>query len=140
MPRSWHSSCVLQNRELVVFGGCSASGRLLNDLHTIDLGAVLDDDYETVAVWREVESPFKPAPRLGHSLAVVEPSTLFLFGGLANTGNVRIRSSDAYLINLASDHPNWQEVAGPYSEPPVAMGMAAAPPPLVPPPGATRER
>ena len=145
-PRSWHSCCVVNNRELVISGGCSASGRLMNDLHIIDLSAVLDDDYSTVACWHEVNSSIKHTPRLGHSLVCVTTTSssssklLFLFGGLATVGNVRIRSSDAYLIDLSAEWPTWCEVAGPYPGPAVAVGtgagamVAAVPPPLIPPP------
>eukprot|EP00237_Pycnococcus_provasolii_P000146 CAMPEP_0119191264 /NCGR_PEP_ID=MMETSP1316-20130426/2111_1 /TAXON_ID=41880 /ORGANISM="Pycnococcus provasolii, Strain RCC2336" /LENGTH=1079 /DNA_ID=CAMNT_0007186267 /DNA_START=402 /DNA_END=3641 /DNA_ORIENTATION=+ len=125
--RSWHASCAIHGRSLVVFGGCGIDGNLLNDTWVLDIGAIPRDDTSDPAVgmlanvsppvchstWREIEAAWKPPSRLGHSMIVLEDGKLLLFGGLATIGPVRLRSSEAFTIDLEETHkPTWRFVTG----------------------------
>nr|AML79122.1 putative LOV domain-containing protein [Cosmarium subtumidum] len=104
-PRSWHSSCTLEGSKLVVSGGCSDSGRLLSDTFLLDLTM-------KPPTWREIPVGWAPPSRLGHSLTVYEGEKLLMFGGLASSGPLRLRSSDAFTIDLSDEEPKWRYVTG----------------------------
>ncbi|GAQ80669.1 clock-associated PAS protein ZTL [Klebsormidium nitens] len=105
LPRSWHSSCTVDGTYLVVFGGCTDTGRLLSDTFLLDLTA-------QKPVWREIVGGFKPPSRLGHSLSVLEGSKVLMFGGLAQSGPLRLRSSDVFTIDVGIQEPNWNYLTG----------------------------
>ncbi|KAL9256133.1 Adagio protein 3-like protein [Drosera capensis] len=100
LPRSWHSSCTLEGSKLVVSGGCTDAGELLNDTHLLDL-------MTEKPVWREIPAVWAPPSRLGHSLSVYGSTKIFMFGGLAKSGHLRQRSGDAYTIDLEDEKPRW---------------------------------
>lgn len=120
-PRSWHSSCTLDGSKLVVFGGCTDSGRLLSDTFLLDLEA-------EKPTWREIPVNWSPPSRLGHSLSVYEDRKILMFGGLATSGPLRLRSSDAFTIDLSEDSPSWRYVTG-STLPGGATAAGTAPPP-----------
>lgn len=103
LPRSWHSSCIADGSKLVVYGGCTDDGVLLSDTF------VLDFTMEK-PVWREIISSWVPPPRLGHTLSVYGKSKILMFGGLAKSGSLRLRSSDTYAIDLDEDGPQWRQL------------------------------
>jgi clock-associated PAS protein ZTL len=105
VPRSWHSSCTVDGTYLVVFGGCTDTGRLLSDTFLLDLTV-------QKPAWREIVGGFKPPSRLGHSLSVLEGSKVLMFGGLAQSGPLRLRSSDVFTIDVGMQEPNWNYLTG----------------------------
>nr|AML78122.1 putative LOV domain-containing protein [Helonias bullata] len=103
VPRSWHSSCTVDDSKLVVSGGCTDSGVLLSDTFLLDLT-------KERPAWREIHSRWVPPSRLGHSLSVYGRTKILMFGGLAKSGSLRLRSCDAYTIDLEEDEPQWRQV------------------------------
>ncbi|CAI7740673.1 unnamed protein product [Closterium sp. NIES-54] len=103
-PRSWHSSCTVEGSKLVVSGGCTASGRLLSDTFLLDLA-------HNPPSWKEIRVAWAPPARLGHTLSALGGRKVLMFGGLATSGALRLRSNDAFTIDLADEHPNWQTVS-----------------------------
>ena len=104
LPRSWHSSCTLDGSKLVVSGGCTESGVLLSDTFLLDLT-------KEKPAWREIPTSWSPPSRLGHTMSVYGTTKLFMFGGLAKSGSLRLRSSDAYSIDVSEDSPQWRQLA-----------------------------
>nr|AML78491.1 putative LOV domain-containing protein [Cosmocladium sp. BC-2016] len=104
-PRSWHSSCTLEGSKLVVNGGCTDSGRLLSDTFLLDLTM-------KPPIWREIPVGWAPPSRLGHSLSAYEGRKILMFGGLATSGPLRLRSNDAFTIDLSDEEPEWHYVTG----------------------------
>nr|AML77912.1 putative LOV domain-containing protein [Lomandra longifolia] len=121
LPRSWHSSCTLDGTKLVVSGGCADSGVLLSDTFLLDLKMERP-------VWREVPVSWTPPSRLGHSLSVYDTRKILMFGGLAKSGPLRLRSSDVFTLDLSEDDPCWRYVTG------SGMPGAGNPAGIVPPP------
>lgn len=105
LPRSWHSSCTLDGTMLVVSGGCTDSGVLLSDTFTLDV--TVDKP-----VWREIPVAWKPPSRLGHTLSVYDGRKILMFGGLAKSGPLRLRSSDVYTMDLSEEEPCWRCITG----------------------------
>nr|AML76540.1 putative LOV domain-containing protein [Gyrocarpus americanus] len=118
LPRSWHSSCTVDGSKLVVSGGCTDSGVLLSDTFLLDL--TMDKP-----IWRELPSSWSPPSRLGHTLSVYGRTKILMFGGLAKSGPLRLRSSEAYTIDLEEDEPQWRQLGGNG-----LLGVAAPPPRL----------
>ncbi|CAD6253590.1 unnamed protein product [Miscanthus lutarioriparius] len=104
LPRSWHSSCTLDGSKLVVSGGCTESGVLLSDTFLLDLT-------KEKPAWREIPTSWSPPSRLGHTMSVYGTTKLFMFGGLAKSGSLRLRSSDAYSMDVSEDSPQWRQLA-----------------------------
>nr|AML77805.1 putative LOV domain-containing protein [Sisyrinchium angustifolium] len=105
LPRSWHSSCTLEGTKLVVSGGCADSGVLLSDTSLLDLTM-------EKPVWREVPVSWTPPSRLGHTLSVYDGQKILMFGGLAKSGPLRLRSSDVFTLDLSEVDPCWRYVTG----------------------------
>ncbi|KAJ0984210.1 hypothetical protein J5N97_002566 [Dioscorea zingiberensis] len=105
LPRSWHSSCTLDGTKLVVSGGCADSGVLLSDTFLLDLTM-------EKPVWREIPASWKPPSRLGHSLSVYDGRKILMFGGLAKSGPLRLRSSDVFTMDLSEDERCWRCITG----------------------------
>nr|AML76991.1 putative LOV domain-containing protein [Thyrsopteris elegans] len=105
LPRSWHSSCTLDGTTLVVSGGCADSGVLLSDTFLLDL-------MMEKPMWREITVTYSPPSRLGHSLSVYGNRKILMFGGLAKSGPLKLRSSDVYKIDLNEEEPKWRCVTG----------------------------
>nr|AML76922.1 putative LOV domain-containing protein [Rhamnus japonica] len=103
LPRSWHSSCTIDGSKLVVSGGCTDAGVLLSDTYLLDLTT----DKPT---WREIPTSWAPPSRLGHSLSVYGRTKILMFGGLAKSGNLRLRSGEAYTIDLEDKEPRWRQL------------------------------
>ncbi|PKU68333.1 adagio-like protein 3 [Dendrobium catenatum] len=103
LPRSWHSSCTLDGSKLVVSGGCTDAGVLLSDTFLLDFS-------KEKPVWKEIPSKWIPPSRLGHSLSVYGSSKILMFGGMAKSGSLRLRSCDAYVIDLGEDEPQWRQL------------------------------
>lgn len=120
LPRSWHSSCTLDGTKLVVSGGCADSGVLLSDTFLLDLTM-------EKPVWREIPVAWSPPSRLGHTLCVYQKCKILMFGGLAKSGPLRLRSSDVFTIDLSEDAPNWKYITG--STLPGGATPAGTPPP-----------
>ncbi|CAI5460623.1 unnamed protein product [Closterium sp. Yama58-4] len=87
-----------------VSGGCTASGRLLSDTFLLDLA-------HNPPSWKEIRVAWAPPARLGHTLSALGGRKVLMFGGLATSGALRLRSNDAFTIDLADEHPNWQTVS-----------------------------
>nr|AML78357.1 putative LOV domain-containing protein [Saruma henryi] len=104
LPRSWHSSCTLDGK-LLVSGGCADSGVLLSDTFLLDL--TMDKP-----VWREIPASWTPPSRLGHSLSVYGGRKILMFGGLAKSGPLRLRSSDVFTMDLSEEDPCWRCITG----------------------------
>jgi flavin-binding kelch repeat F-box protein 1 len=103
-PRSWHSSCTIDNgTKLVISGGCTNTGTLLNDTFMLDLT-------KERPTWREVHTSWAPPSRLGHSLSVYDNNKIMMFGGLAKSGSLSLRSSDAYTVDLEESEPRWRQL------------------------------
>lgn len=120
VPRSWHSSCTLDGNKLVVSGGCADSGVLLSDTFLLDVS--MDRP-----VWREVPASWTPPSRLGHSMSVYDGRKILMFGGLAKSGPLRLRSSDVFTMDLSEEEPCWRCLTG--SGMPGAGNPAGAGPP-----------
>ncbi|XP_068658927.1 adagio protein 3-like [Aristolochia californica] len=121
LPRSWHSSCTVDGSKLVVSGGCTDAGVLLSDTFLLDLSM-------KKPMWREIPSSWTPPSRLGHTLSVYRKTKILMFGGLAKSGPLRLRSGDAYTIDLEDDEPQWRQLGcNPY--PGVGSQRETAPPP-----------
>nr|AML78404.1 putative LOV domain-containing protein [Xerophyta villosa] len=105
LPRSWHSSCTVDGTKLVVSGGCADSGVLLSDTYLLDLTMERP-------VWREIRVSWTPPSRLGHSLSVYEGRKILMFGGLAKSGPLRLRSSDVFTMDLNEEEPCWRCITG----------------------------
>nr|AML78237.1 putative LOV domain-containing protein [Galax urceolata] len=103
LPRSWHSSCTIEGSKLVVSGGCTDAGVLLSDTYVIDLT-------KDKPIWREIPTLWAPSSRLGHSLSVYGRSKILMFGGLAKSGHLRLRSGEAYTIDLEDEKPEWRQL------------------------------
>ena len=120
IPRAWHSSCTMEDSSLVVSGGCTDSGQLLSDTFCLDLKA------ET-PTWRQILAAWVPPSRLGHTLSVYDRHKILMFGGLATSGSLRVRSNDAFTIDLGEEDPKWKYVTG--SSMPGGGAAAGTPPP-----------
>nr|AML79111.1 putative LOV domain-containing protein [Magnolia grandiflora] len=105
LPRSWHSSCTLDGTKLVVSGGCADSGVLLSDTFLLDVTM-------EKPVWREIPVTWTPPSRLGHTLSVYGGRKILMFGGLAKSGPLRLRSSDVFTMDLSEDEPCWRCITG----------------------------
>nr|AML77704.1 putative LOV domain-containing protein [Peumus boldus] len=116
LPRSWHSSCTVDGSKLVVSGGCTDAGVLLSDTFLLDL--TMDKP-----MWREIPSSWALPSRLGHTLSAYGRTKILMFGGLAKSGQLQLRSSEAYTIDLQEDEPQWRQLGGD------GFSGAAAPPP-----------
>ncbi|XP_074556728.1 adagio-like protein 3 [Curcuma longa] len=103
LPRSWHSSCTVDGSKLVVSGGCTDAGVLLSDTYLLDLT-------REKPTWREIPSSWVPPPRLGHTLSVYDKTKILMFGGMAKSGTLRLRSCDTYSIDLEEDEPQWRQL------------------------------
>jgi len=124
VPRSWHGACTLSGKELLIFGGCSAAGKLLSDTWRLNL---LPDAQDAWPQWEELSCAWTPPARLGLSLVATEEGRVFAFGGLASAGPVRLRSQDAFTLDLRSSQPTWHYVTG--SQLPSGAAAAGTPPP-----------
>ncbi|KAK4484090.1 hypothetical protein RD792_011310 [Penstemon davidsonii] len=102
-PRSWHSSCTIDGSKLVVSGGCTDAGVLLNDTYLLDFSS-------NKPTWKEISTSWAPPSRLGHSLSVYGRTKLLMFGGLAKSGHLQLRSGEAYTIDLGDEKPNWRQL------------------------------
>jgi hypothetical protein len=120
VPRSWHGACTLSGRELLIFGGCSSTGKLLSDTWRLSLELEFPR-------WEELSHGWTPPARLGLSLVATEEGRVFAFGGLASAGPVRLRSQDAFSMDLRSPEPTWHYVTG--SQLPSGAAAAGTPPP-----------
>ncbi|XP_017222575.1 adagio protein 3 [Daucus carota subsp. sativus] len=121
LPRSWHSSCTMEGSKLVVSGGCTEAGVLLSDTFLLDL--TLEKPK-----WKEIPTSWAPPSRLGHSLSVYGRTKILMFGGLANSGHLRLRSGDAYSIDLEDEKPEWRQLeCGAFTG--VGSQSAVVPPP-----------
>nr|AML79187.1 putative LOV domain-containing protein [Idiospermum australiense] len=105
LPRSWHSSCTVDGTKLVVSGGCADSGVLLSDTFLLDLTM-------EKPVWREIPVTWTPPSRLGHTLSVYGGRKILMFGGLAKSGPLRLRSNDVFTLDLSEDEPCWRCITG----------------------------
>ncbi|KAL0446720.1 UNVERIFIED_CONTAM: Adagio protein 3 [Sesamum latifolium] len=103
LPRSWHSSCTLEGSKLVVSGGCTDAGVLLSDTFLLDLNM-------EKPTWKEIPTSWTPPSRLGHSLSVYGRTKILMFGGLAKTGHLQLRSGEAYTIDLENEKPQWRQL------------------------------
>nr|AML76772.1 putative LOV domain-containing protein [Eupomatia bennettii] len=121
LPRSWHSSCTVEGSKLVVSGGCTDAGVLLSDTFLLDLT-------KAKPMWREIPSSWVPPSRLGHTLSVYGRTKILMFGGLAKSGPLRLRSSEAYTIDLEDDEPQWRQLGG-SGFPGMSNQSATTPPP-----------
>ncbi|GAB4840453.1 Adagio protein 3 [Ancistrocladus abbreviatus] len=117
LPRSWHSSCTVEGSTLVVSGGCTEAGVLLSDMYLLDL-------MKDKPVWREVPTSWAPPSRLGHSLSVYGRTKILMFGGLAKSGHLQLRSGEAYTIDVEDEKPKWRQI-----ECSVGSQNGVAPPP-----------
>nr|AML77152.1 putative LOV domain-containing protein [Verbena hastata] len=117
LPRSWHSSCTLEGSKLVVSGGCTDAGVLLSDTFLLDLNM-------KKPTWKEIPTSWTPPSRLGHSLSVYGRTKILMFGGLAKTGHLQLRSGEAYTIDLENEKPQWRMI-----ECEVGSQNAVVPPP-----------
>ncbi|MQM09378.1 hypothetical protein Taro_042246 [Colocasia esculenta] len=105
LPRSWHSSCTLDGTKLVVSGGCADSGVLLSDTFMLDVTM-------EKPVWREIPATWTPPSRLGHTLSVYDGRKILMFGGLAKSGPLRLRSSDVFTLDVNEEKPCWRSITG----------------------------
>ncbi|KAF9677467.1 hypothetical protein SADUNF_Sadunf08G0110700 [Salix dunnii] len=103
LPRSWHSSCTIEGSKLVVSGGCTDAGVLLSDTFLLDLTT-------EKPMWREIPTSWAPPSCLGHSLSVYDRTKILMFGGLAKSGHLRLRSGEAYTIDLEDEEPHWRQL------------------------------
>ncbi|GMI99805.1 flavin-binding, kelch repeat, f box 1 [Hibiscus trionum] len=103
LPRSWHSSCTIDGSKLVVSGGCADAGVLLSDTYLLDLTT-------EKPIWKEIPTTWTPPSRLGHSLSVYSRTKILMFGGLAKSGNLQLRSGEAYTIDLEDEKPQWKQL------------------------------
>lgn len=101
--RSWHSSCTIDGSKLVVSGGCTDSGELLSDTYLLDLAT-------DRPAWREIPTSWAPPSRLGHSLSVYGRTKIFMFGGMVKSGQLRLRSGEAYTIDIGNENPRWRQL------------------------------
>ena len=120
VPRSWHGACTLGGKDLIIFGGCSAGGKLLSDTWRLNLDTAFPQ-------WEQLSVGWTPPARLGLSLVATEEGRVFAFGGLASAGPVRLRSQDAFTMDLRSPSPTWHYVTG--SQLPSGAAAAGTPPP-----------
>nr|AML79286.1 putative LOV domain-containing protein [Athrotaxis cupressoides] len=123
LPRSWHSSCTLDGTKLIVSGGCTDSGALLSDTFLLDLTM-------EKPVWQEINVSWRPPSRLGHTLSVLGNHKILMYGGLATSGPLRLRSSDVYIIDLSEEEPRWKYVTGSMLPGGVSSCNSAPPPRL----------
>nr|AML79252.1 putative LOV domain-containing protein [Cephalotaxus harringtonia] len=105
LPRTWHSSCTLDGTKLIVSGGCADSGVMLSDTFLLDLTM-------EKPIWREIPVSWSPPSRLGHTLTAYEGQKILLFGGLAKSGPLKLRSSDVYTIDISEEEPKWRYLTG----------------------------
>ncbi|KAL5699178.1 adenosine kinase [Ranunculus cassubicifolius] len=121
LPRSWHSSCTMDGTKLIVSGGCADSGVLLSDTFLLDLTM-------EKPIWTEIPVAWSPPSRLGHTLTVYGGQKILMFGGLAKSGPLRLRSSDVFTMDLSEDEPCWRCVTG-SGMPGAGNPAGVAPPP-----------
>nr|BAP76059.1 ZTL-like [Cryptomeria japonica] len=123
LPRSWHSSCILDGTKLIVSGGCTDSGALLSDTFLLDLTM-------EKPVWKEINVSWRPPSRLGHTLSVLGNHKILMYGGLATSGPLRLRSSDVYIMDLSEEETRWKYVTGSMLPGGVSTCNSAPPPRL----------
>ncbi|KAL8137982.1 hypothetical protein V2J09_003983 [Rumex salicifolius] len=112
LPRSWHSSCTLEGSKLLVSGGCTDAGLLLSDTYLLDLT-------KEKPMWTEIGTSCAPPPRLGHTLSAYRRKEVFMFGGLAKSCHLKVRSGESYTINVGDERPRWRQlVCGEEGPPP----------------------
>lgn len=75
-PRRYHSGVLLDDAQLVVYGGQASSRTVLGDVHLLDL---------TTARWRELPTRDAPPARAGHA-AVLRDRCMWVFGGADAAG------------------------------------------------------
>lgn len=115
--RVWHASAVVKERELVIFGGCDSKGKLLDDMHVLDLSRTnltSSSSCTMSAEWRRVNvgsEGYRPPARIGHSLTVLKDKQVLVFGGIANIGPVRARDNSAFVIDLGCKEPKWTKLS-----------------------------
>lgn len=121
-PRIGHSM-IWTGRELIVFGGIAADGRVLSDGGILRAGRVQGDGTSTAddeadlsaGVWSLFEvgdlGPFAASPRAFHS-AAWDGRYMVITGGLAADGTLL---SDAYAYDVARNR--WNLVSLPLFEP-----------------------
>ncbi|GER33182.1 kelch repeat-containing protein [Striga asiatica] len=81
-------SVTLFSSKLIMFGGEDCNGRLLNDVHVLDL--------ETMT-WSAVETTqTPPSPRFDHSAALHAERYLFIFGGCSHS----VFFNDLHVLDL----------------------------------------
>uniref|UniRef100_A0A3B4A134 Uncharacterized protein n=1 Tax=Periophthalmus magnuspinnatus TaxID=409849 RepID=A0A3B4A134_9GOBI len=97
-PRSGHSACLMQQRNLYVFGGWDTP-LCFNDMHMLDLGLM---EFSAVSTYGKA-----PSPRSWHGSAVLSDSKFLIHGGY--NGNQAL--GDAFIFD--TDTNTWTEVALP---------------------------
>ncbi|CAL9098037.1 unnamed protein product [Musa textilis] len=63
-------------------------------------------------MWRAMPASWTPPSRLGHSLSVYDSRKILIFGGLAKSGPLRLRSSDVFTMDLSEEQPYWSCITG----------------------------
>ncbi|KAH9298553.1 hypothetical protein KI387_030235, partial [Taxus chinensis] len=121
LHHSWHSSCTEVGTKLIVSDGYADSDALLSEIFLLDLTM-------EKPVWQEINVSWRPPSWLTHTLFVLENHKKIMYGGLATSDTLKLRSSDVYIIDLNKEEPRWKYVTG--SMPP----GGASPRNSVPPP------
>ncbi|KAI4340724.1 hypothetical protein MLD38_025534 [Melastoma candidum] len=124
LPRSWHSSYTVQGSKLIVSGGCTDAGVLLSDTFLLDLNVENPK-------WKEIPTSWSPPSRLGHSVSTYGKTKLLMFGGLAKRGHLRLRSGEAYVMDIESangdgeSQARWRQLECGGSSPPPRLDHVA---------------
>jgi len=91
VPRTTHESCAVVDNKLVVFSGAYQGQIVDNGLYVYDLGA---------QKWQKVKVKGSRIPaRHGHTMSAIGPTTVAIFGGMADMGCF---FNDLYTINLTN--------------------------------------
>lgn len=117
-PRAAHASSMVENMQLVVYGGATGGGSLASDdLYLLDLR-----NGESAASWMIVPViGTTPGRRYGHTLLFSKPHLLAFAG---NTGSETV--NDVWCLNVERSPFSWSRIEVQGEQPPTRVYHSAA--------------
>jgi len=101
LPRGGHAACqcLSEGNTMILFGGADRAPQPYNDTFILDV---------TQLSWTPTEAACPPAPRSGHTLAVVGGVKAYVFGGQDYTSGTLL--NDLHMLDLTSSPLTWVKV------------------------------
>ena len=108
-PRWLHTSCSIDNRHVVIFGGQSENG-FENDLYFFDFCLNSSLTPTVTGKRKRVETHLTPCPRAGHSMVLydssIDKASIYIFGGMTIGQEVL---SDTYELRVSKRNGELQD-------------------------------